>query len=276
MDTLPGDVSAQFKQPHSNFHHQQYLHNQQYHQHHYQRHPQQHQQQQHFNYQEQQQGRFHYNNDINQKGELHQGNIKQEVSPRGRRPNLPSQHTPSLANNFQNSASANVNSASTTAPSGLSPFYLICLHCKAMFPTQQEYDSHTSFCQSPKISFQCNTCSFTSDSVSYISEHVKLHPTHYQQKYPCDLCSTSFKTPSGLRLHKQVKHKDKPTLSCELCGKIMYSKINLEGHMNQHNGLKPHNCHFCTKSFSYKQSLKAHEKLCPFRPFVKDGAPENE
>lgn len=53
---------------------------------------------------------------------------------------------------------------------------------------------------------------------------------------------------------------------CKCCGKKFWNKTACMGHVNsQHLNVKPFECKNCHLSFSYKQSLKRHERLCFMR-----------
>lgn len=51
---------------------------------------------------------------------------------------------------------------------------------------------------------------------------------------------------------------------CKWCGKKFWNRTACLGHVNsQHLYVKPFTCSNCNASFSYQQSLKRHQRLCP-------------
>lgn len=53
---------------------------------------------------------------------------------------------------------------------------------------------------------------------------------------------------------------------CKWCGKTFWNKTACLGHVNsQHLFVKPFTCRNCNTSFSYKQSLKRHQRDCPVK-----------
>lgn len=53
---------------------------------------------------------------------------------------------------------------------------------------------------------------------------------------------------------------------CKCCGKKFWNRTACLGHVNsQHLNVKPFECKTCHLSFSYKQSLKRHERVCNIR-----------
>lgn len=141
-----------------------------------------------------------------------------------------------------------------------------CTSCPQIFTEEQDYQTHTPFCVRPSMTFFCSLCHLISHSLHEVEMHIRLRHLSSAHEMSCDKCSAVFKTYTGLKKHIEVKHTSNPTLKCHICGKSMYNKMNLEGHINQHNGVKPHVCNFCGKTFSYRQSLCAHDKLCPLKP----------
>ena len=160
-----------------------------------------------------------------------------------------------------------------------------CLSCQKCFPSEADFHAHNSVCKHPSLSYMCSHCFLCSHDKLMLQQHADtshngrfmlqqhIDTKHNAQTYvrhlTCKFCSANFKSSTGLKKHIQVKHgtqssSSSPTLKCPICDKIMYNKINLDGHINQHNGVKPHICTFCGKGFSYKQSLQAHAKLCTY------------
>lgn len=136
-----------------------------------------------------------------------------------------------------------------------------------MFGSELEFQEHSQYCKQPVLNYYCSQCCFQIDTRERMDFHIQqCHPVAVMA-LSCTKCSAHFKTQTGLKMHMEVKHSTNPSLTCPICGKIMYNKTNLDGHVNQHKGIKPHVCTYCSKSFSYKQSASAHEKMCSSRPF---------
>lgn len=142
-----------------------------------------------------------------------------------------------------------------------------CMSCQSMFSSELEFQGHAQFCKQPVLSYYCSLCFFNINTRDEMEFHQQQCHSSVVQAISCTKCDAHFKTHTGLKMHMEVKHKTNPSLTCPICGKIMYNKTNLDGHVNQHKGIKPHVCSYCNKSFSYKQSASAHEKLCPSKPF---------
>ena len=71
------------------------------------------------------------------------------------------------------------------------------------------------------------------------------------KEYKCHLCDKAFSQLDSVnrhiyRVHRQQKYK------CDLCDKAFHAKSYLTLHKNGvHEGLKNHECHFCSKVFSF-------------------------
>ncbi|XP_012936377.1 zinc finger and BTB domain-containing protein 17 isoform X4 [Aplysia californica] len=142
-----------------------------------------------------------------------------------------------------------------------------CTFCHGLYSSEAEFQAHVhvQLCEKPCLAYYCSQCFFQTDNKLVARQHIVQAHAVVTRDFACQYCNASFKSPSGLKMHEQVKHNTNPTLRCPICGKIMYNKINLDGHINKHNGVKPHSCVHCGKGFSYKQSLQAHVKLCTAR-----------
>ncbi|XP_055899125.1 zinc finger protein 382-like [Biomphalaria glabrata] len=143
-----------------------------------------------------------------------------------------------------------------------------CITCLMKSPSPIAYQAHKRYCEQPCFTCCCSVCNYKAESPETITIHISLVHVDVSQLIACTECGSHFKTQTGLKKHMEVKHRTNPTLKCPICGKVMYNKINLDGHVNKHKGLKPHVCLYCGKTFSYKQSLCAHEKLCTKSPRI--------
>ena len=138
------------------------------------------------------------------------------------------------------------------------------------------------------MTFQCRQCDYSSRSRSNLKRHVDT--IHNQSNETCDICGHVCKSKHHLRRHIRMKHEapegqtkcdkcykcfsdenfdghtcevpSKPTLICNTCGKVYYSKSSLERHIliEHEKGEipKPFFCHLCDHRCETKHSLKAH------------------
>ena len=76
----------------------------------------------------------------------------------------------------------------------------------------------------------------------------------------CSLCHQSFASMKALK-HHQKTHTGDTGWSCEVCGKVLSTKLMLELHTTScGKSTKQHNCKECGKGYTTKQALVAHLK----------------
>ncbi|XP_054167598.1 zinc finger protein 845-like, partial [Oppia nitens] len=100
-------------------------------------------------------------------------------------------------------------------------------------------------------------------SATDLKEHRERHSGVRQ--YRCDVgdeCNKTFTTRKCLQQHKR-SHTRPYQCSWPACEFRCANNINLEDHMNVHQGIKPFKCHFhgCDSSYSRRASLKVHWRL---------------
>jgi len=79
-----------------------------------------------------------------------------------------------------------------------------------------------------------------------------------QGKPKCAECQQEFATKKTLYTHVRRVHKLKCAQTCEICGKVLKSKLILEYHMNAHLNLKPYQCSYCGKTFASRVTMDQH------------------
>ena len=71
----------------------------------------------------------------------------------------------------------------------------------------------------------CQECIQSFKTEEQLAEHMKKH----RRKFICDICGFVAQNPQSLKDHTKYKHESIP-MPCPECGKMMASKIALDGH----------------------------------------------
>ena len=82
-----------------------------------------------------------------------------------------------------------------------------------------------------------------------------------QDDYSCGHCKSNFDSIDGLKGHLQNTHKEKKAgIACEMCGKILKSKLYLNLHVKRiHDKIKDNKCNFREEYFVTKSEVRRHE-----------------
>jgi len=123
--------------------------------------------------------------------------------------------------------------------------------------------------------YVCDTCGKGVWKKSDLEGHM-AHKHNATKQHKCLLCSEEFGYKNMLRNHMRIFHKDADdkmhTASssdkqlypfvCDTCGKGVWKKCDLEGHMaHKHNAIKQHKCFVCSEEFGYKHRLLHHMRV---------------
>ena len=97
------------------------------------------------------------------------------------------------------------------------------------------------------IKYFCSKCVFTSFDVDYFVRHWS--EIHNKNIYVCrvDPCIKWYQTSAGLRQHVKAHHS--AVLTCEDCGLVCLSPLQLSAHIDTHANAK-YVCSACDKDFT--------------------------
>ncbi|KAI5721810.1 hypothetical protein M8J77_025958 [Diaphorina citri] len=177
---------------------------------------------------------------------------------------------------------------------GLKPYrcehYLVvysCLHCNE-FQTDdlESLVEHCRSCRSMirpneyKYKFVCHMCTFGTYDSRIIKAHIFKHrgekplkcskcpyATSYRRdiSYTCTHCNSLFTNDfvtvvSHCKTCKRMPRKNpyRSKFVCNQCDYATYTEALITGHIFQHYGVKPFQCHICTLSFTMKCNLNNH------------------
>ncbi|ROV92961.1 hypothetical protein VMCG_09018 [Cytospora schulzeri] len=130
---------------------------------------------------------------------------------------------------------------------------LTCPYFYEGFETPGHRDRHSRRHDRP---FQCvvedcdqRTFGFTSNT--QLEKHMRnWHPE------TCDTSNFEFQFPA---LNQREIEETKFT--CSICNKKFTRNINLKGHLDSHNGLKPFACPECGRAFTRRNDMVRHQKI---------------
>ncbi|NXU49418.1 ZN142 protein, partial [Turnix velox] len=113
--------------------------------------------------------------------------------------------------------------------------------------------------------FSCPTCPFTCHQERAMKTHKKRGCVALGE-FRCSSCPFTSKVAKALRLHRKLLHRKhyskRPQLQCRQCDFTCKQARCLRQHIRiKHEGVKPHQCHYCEFSTTRRYRLQAHQSL---------------
>ena len=132
-------------------------------------------------------------------------------------------------------------------------------YCGKKYKRKTELQQHTRLFHEKKFKHHCKICSKSYSSAFYYKEHLELHQSLGEKKYPCQVCGRSFALNSLLKSHQKI-HAE-PTISCkaENCTRLFFNQSHARKHHRRDHLCETRACEYCGKvisSLAYPRHIK--------------------
>ncbi|XP_056610058.1 zinc finger protein 142 [Triplophysa dalaica] len=142
-----------------------------------------------------------------------------------------------------------------------------CSNCPFVCHQKRALTSHKiKGCLKPG-ELQCPHCSFVSKSERSLNHHVQGHRKDEhatREKTPgklqCEICSFTCKQERCLKQHVAVKHDGVRPHQCRFCSFSTTRRYRLEAHESMHTGVGRHCCELCGQTFGTTSRLRLHHQ----------------
>lgn len=106
---------------------------------------------------------------------------------------------------------------------------------------------------------QCNFCKLLFKNATALTTHHQYCTSEnpHTGKPICKHCGKLYSTWYTVKDHIKTEHLGM-MMQCELCGKQLRNKSDLDEHILRHREPKPYACHHCEKRYTTKERVKVH------------------
>ncbi|XP_016962024.1 zinc finger protein weckle [Drosophila biarmipes] len=158
-----------------------------------------------------------------------------------------------------------------------------CQICKESFLSFMALRSHKHDVHGGPKRFVCDICGKGLKTFTSLVEHKLVHTdekpcvcpvcnaafknkarlrvhsqTHGAPRFKCDVCGKMLQTRANLNKHKYV-HTEERRFRCEICGTGSKNSTALKIHLLSHTGLRPYVCKYCGKAFASNTNCRSHK-----------------
>uniref|UniRef100_A0A146MCY3 Zinc finger protein 26 n=1 Tax=Lygus hesperus TaxID=30085 RepID=A0A146MCY3_LYGHE len=134
-----------------------------------------------------------------------------------------------------------------------------CKVCSGYFPNKDDLDSHFRGHRIMKREYSCRECKMILKTRAACWDHLNLHLRGRSKAVgiPCEVCGRILSTRITLKEHMLIHSGEKP-FECQLCGRKIRHRVNFLLHVQGHTLGLPHQCSSCGMSFNKKSELNLH------------------
>lgn len=134
----------------------------------------------------------------------------------------------------------------------------VCHICAKEFKSQESCKAHEK--THSNITYACEYCKASYKCKARLKSHIKLTHTTTFETYSCERCGKVFNERRKINHHMKI-HDGHPDLTCDICGKVSYSKFSAKQHKDRvHFKIKNFQCNACPFASAAKDKLQLHIK----------------
>ncbi|XP_053699420.1 zinc finger protein 208-like [Sabethes cyaneus] len=142
-----------------------------------------------------------------------------------------------------------------------------CDVCHKTFARSDKLRNHKIKNHTQEKNFKCPECEKKFYLRTQLTQHLKIHKLkrNVGRSHKCPICEKVCKYKSTLAKHLK-RHTDERGYICDICGASYKSSSGLHMHRQIHTSVepKPYECDQCNTRFTQKYSLSVHKKTrCP-------------
>ncbi|XP_051155292.1 zinc finger protein 271-like [Leptopilina boulardi] len=136
-----------------------------------------------------------------------------------------------------------------------------CKYCEATFSTSHKLKKHLRKHKQEMLSdptakiFKCVSCPKIFVDEEFYQKHRNVHDPECWNNFKCEICSRSFRDNVRLREHMKSIHEGVKPHACDMCGKSFHRLSNMKAHRALHFG---HKCPHCEQNFEKIRQLVNH------------------
>jgi hypothetical protein len=135
-----------------------------------------------------------------------------------------------------------------------------CYHCDKTFKTEMILRTHVKNTHVQKEPVKCLDCDLMFTSEVRLKHHMMIIHNRLEGTLACPHCPKRFVNQLRLKTH-MISHSDERPHSCELCGFMLKTKIQLIKHkQNRHSNERPLQCKYCSWRCKQVSALVCHER----------------